>query len=52
MKMMGLFDNKKYVVGPFIKVSDPALVEVAAFAGFDFVIIDLEHGPNSIQTIQ
>ncbi|CAH8284221.1 4-hydroxy-2-oxoheptanedioate aldolase [Mariniflexile fucanivorans] len=49
---MGLFDNKKYVVGPFMKVSDPALVEVAAFAGFDFVIIDLEHGPNSIQTIQ
>ena len=49
---MSLFENKKFVVGPFMKASDPALVEVAAFAGFDFVIIDLEHGPNSFQTIQ
>ncbi len=49
---MSLFENKKFVVGPFMKVSDPALVEVAAFAGFDFVIIDLEHGPNTIQTVQ
>jgi len=49
---MNLFENKKFVVGPFMKVSDPALVEIAAFAGFDFVIIDLEHGPNTFQTIQ
>ena len=26
---MSLFENKKFVVGPFMKVSDPALVEVA-----------------------
>lgn len=49
---MGLLDEKKFVVGPFMKVSDPALVEIAAFAGFDFVIIDLEHGPNTIETVQ
>ena len=49
---MSLFENKKFVVGPFMKVSDPALVEIAAFAGFDFVIIDLEHGPNTIETVQ
>ncbi|MBC3759193.1 aldolase [Hyunsoonleella sp. SJ7] len=49
---MSLFENKKFVVGPFMKVSDPALVEVAAFAGFDFVIIDLEHGPSTFETIQ
>lgn len=49
---MSLFENKKFVVGPFMKVSDSALVEVAAFAGFDFVIIDLEHGPNTIETVQ
>jgi 4-hydroxy-2-oxoheptanedioate aldolase len=49
---MNLFENKKFVVGPFMKVSDPALVEVAAFAGFDFVIIDLEHGPNTVETVQ
>ena len=49
---MSLFENKEFVVGPFMKVSDPALVEIAAFAGFDFVIIDLEHGPNTIETVQ
>jgi 4-hydroxy-2-oxoheptanedioate aldolase len=49
---MRLFENKKFVAGPFMKVSDPALVEIAAFPGFDFVIIDLEHGPITFQSIQ
>ncbi|AUS05488.1 HpcH/HpaI aldolase family protein [Pseudotamlana carrageenivorans] len=49
---MGLLDSKNHVLGPFMKISDPALVEISAFAGFDFVIIDLEHGPNNFQTIQ
>lgn len=49
---MNLFEKKEFVIGPFMKVSDPALVEIAAFAGFDFVIIDLEHGPNTIETVQ
>jgi len=35
------------VLGTFCKASDPAFIEIAGFAGFDFVIIDLEHGPNS-----
>lgn len=41
-----------YVIGPFSKVSDPAFVEVMGFAGYDFVIIDLEHGPNTVQNAQ
>lgn len=49
---MDLFANKKYVIGPFAKVSDPALVEAAAYAGFDFIILDMEHGPNSVETLQ
>ncbi len=40
------------VVGPFAKTSDPALIEIMGYAGFDFVILDLEHGPNSVQTVQ
>lgn len=36
------------VFGPFSKTADPAFAEIMAGAGFDFVIIDLEHGPNSI----
>ncbi len=42
----------KTVLGPFMKIADPALVEIFGMAGFDFVILDLEHGPNSIETTQ
>lgn len=42
----------KTVVGPFLKMSDPSLIEQAALAGFDFCIIDMEHGPLSFETAQ
>jgi len=35
-----------YVVGPFSKALDPAFIEIMGHAGCDFVILDLEHGPN------
>lgn len=44
--------GKGPVLGPFSKTSDPAFIEVMGYAGFDFVIIDLEHGPNSVETAQ
>ena len=40
------------VFGPFSKSSDPAIVETLGHAGFDFIILDLEHGPNSVETLQ
>ncbi len=40
------------VVGCFSKTGEPAFIEALGFAGMDFVIIDLEHGPNTIQTAQ
>lgn len=42
----------KTVLGPFLKLTDPAVVEIMGFAGFDFVIIDAEHGPISMQSAQ
>ena len=42
----------KVTVGPFSKITDPAVVEIMAFAGFDFIIIDMEHGPISIEHAQ
>ncbi len=42
----------KTVYGPFVKFTDPAAIEIAAYSGFDFVIIDLEHGPHSIKSAQ
>ncbi|MGI6315861.1 MAG: HpcH/HpaI aldolase family protein [Christensenellales bacterium] len=40
------------VTGPFMKTGDPAFVEAAGWAGFDFCILDTEHGPVSIETMQ
>ncbi len=40
------------IIGPFMKTSDPALVEAAGYSGFDFVILDTEHGPCTIETMQ
>lgn len=42
----------KVVLGPFLKFTDPAVVEIMGFAGFDFVIIDEEHGPISVENAQ
>ena len=38
-------ENKSNVIGPFMKLPSPPVVEIAGLAGFDFVIIDCEHGP-------
>lgn len=40
------------VFGPFVKLIEPAVVEILGYSGFDFVIIDAEHGPISIESIQ
>jgi 4-hydroxy-2-oxoheptanedioate aldolase len=36
------------VFGTFLRFSDPAIVEILGYSGFDFVIIDLEHGSLDI----
>lgn len=43
---------KEGVVGIFSKTEDPAFVEAMGYAGADFIIIDLEHGPNTIRSAQ
>jgi len=45
-------EEGRIVYGPFVKITDPACIEIAAYSGFDFVIIDLEHGPHSVQEAQ
>lgn len=44
--------NNACVFGPFMKTCDPAFVEVAGWSGMDFVILDMEHGPVSMETMQ
>ena len=40
------------VIGSFAKITDPAVVEIMGRAGFDFAIIDMEHGPLTFETAQ
>lgn len=40
------------VIGPFMKTCDPAFVEAAGYAGMNFVILDMEHGPVDIENMQ
>lgn len=44
--------KKTAVIGSFAKTGDPAFIECMGFAGFDFVIIDMEHGPVTIERSQ
>jgi 4-hydroxy-2-oxoheptanedioate aldolase len=39
------------VFGPFMKTLDPAFVETAGFAGFDYAILDMEHGPVGTENL-
>lgn len=40
------------VSGPFMKTGDAAFVEIAGYAGFDFCILDTEHGPADVLSLQ
>ncbi|MCC6182567.1 MAG: aldolase, partial [Bacteroidia bacterium] len=36
--------SKQHLVGPFVRIAKPEIVEMLAMAGFDFGVLDLEHG--------
>lgn len=36
---------KPYVLGPFMRLPRPEVVEMLGLGGFDYAIVDLEHGP-------
>lgn len=43
--------NGESVLGAFCPAPSPELIEVASYAGFDFTVIDAEHGPITIADI-
>jgi 4-hydroxy-2-oxoheptanedioate aldolase len=45
-------DTQTSAVGPFVTMTDPAVVELIALAGFDFVVVELEHAAISLETLQ
>ncbi len=44
--------NGESVIGTFISVPAPSLAEVAGEAGADFVVIDMEHAPVNLETVE
>jgi 4-hydroxy-2-oxoheptanedioate aldolase len=48
----GLFgpDRAGVPLGTWLKITSGEPVEIMAFAGFDFVVIDMEHAPVDLQT--
>src|SRR5450759_3400216 len=51
-KFKTVLNEGKPVFGPFMKSTDPAFIEVAGYSGFDFVILDMEHGPVGFSDLQ
>ena len=41
-----LFDNS-YSLGSWIQIGDPEFTKLMAMSGFDFLVIDMEHGSIS-----
>lgn len=44
--------NGENVYGMFMKTNDPMFVEAVGISGFDYVILDMEHGPVTIENQQ
>jgi 4-hydroxy-2-oxoheptanedioate aldolase len=55
MKLSGNFRARvlarEWVTGTFLNLGSPIAVEVAGLAGFDWVLIDHEHGPGGEDTL-
>lgn len=42
-RLKAVLAQKKSAIGTFVKLTDPAVVELLALAGFDFFVLDTEH---------
>lgn len=51
-RLKALLKEGKTGIGSFVMCNSPDIVEVMALSGFDFVVIDTEHGPLSVESTQ
>src|SRR3712207_6733798 len=51
-RMAAWLREQRTLAGLFVGIPSPALVEIAGHAGFDFVVIDNEHGPATLETTE
>ena len=40
------------VFGPFIKAGNPGMIEILGYSGFDYVLLDMEHSPFSMEHVE
>lgn len=45
-------NSDETAIGPFVGLPSPAMVETMGWMGFDFVVIDCEHGPIDYETAE
>ena len=45
-------ESQPYVLGTFVQIPSPQVVEILGFSGFDFVVIDNEHGAINPETTE
>lgn len=51
-RMKALFDDGKAAIGCSIMIPSPQMVEMIAHSGFDWVLIDMEHGTIGLESAE
>ncbi|MBC7598840.1 MAG: 4-hydroxy-2-oxovalerate aldolase, partial [Polaromonas sp.] len=51
-RMPGMLRSGQLLRGIFNGLPSPAIVEMCAYAGFDFIVIDNEHGSADFETTE
>ncbi|MCP2238951.1 HpcH/HpaI aldolase family protein [Thermoanaerobacterium thermosaccharolyticum] len=51
-KLKDKLKNGDTAIGTFVMCNSPEIVEIVGITGFDFVVLDTEHGPLSIESTQ
>lgn len=46
------FDDSNDIVGAWLSIGHPTVAEVTAAQGFDFVLVDTEHTPIGLETVE
>jgi len=52
LSMKERLSQKDHLIGGFVFSTDPQIPMIMAEAGFDFAVIDTEHGLNDVRTVQ
>ncbi len=51
-QVLGMLERKQIPLGMQCMTGDPALIEIIGLTGFDFVMLDCEHGANNPRAIE